>query len=177
MPVLYKLLSGFLVLILMIATLGGHAIYSVSNMGSMAIAMYDRPLMAINFSRAASTDFAQINAAIARVKGLAADAPDTENPAADAPDTENSAADAPDTESPAAAQIALIEEYLENFSDNIEVANERALSEDSRALSTICSLGVTPRSESNRQISSVAGRVHGTLTDPTNCVTLTSLDI
>jgi hypothetical protein len=167
MPVLYKLLSGFLVLILMIATLGGHAIYSVSNMGSMAIAMYDRPLMAINFSRAASTDFAQINAAIARVKGLAADAPDTEN----------SAADAPDTESPAAAQIALIEEYLENFSDNIEVANERALSEDSRALSTICSLGVTPRSESNRQISSVAGRVHGTLTDPTNCVTLTSLDI
>lgn len=176
MPVLYKLLSGFLLVILATATLGGYAVYSVSDMGAVAIEMYNRPLMAINFSRAASTDFAQIDAAISRLpkqetKVEATDVskpkptaepiserqrllriaaglkPVTAEPAAPAAPAvietnekgatdpaEKPEAEMTEFESQSAVQVALIEEYLENFADDIEVAHERAMSDESRAL-------------------------------------------
>lgn len=52
-----KLLLGFLSMVVLATLAGANAIYSVSRLGQLAIDMYDKPLMAINYARAAKTDF------------------------------------------------------------------------------------------------------------------------
>ncbi len=109
MPIRLKLLLGFLVVTAMAGFLGAFGVYSVGVMGELAIETYDRPLMAINYARAAETDFIRIKA---RVAPLA-----TSGGA--------SVADAPDEEE--------VEDLFESFADNLDVAVERALSDGSRS--------------------------------------------
>src|SRR5881397_580116 len=52
-----KLLLGFLSMVVLATLAGASSIYSVSRLGQLAIDMYDKPLMAINFARAAKADF------------------------------------------------------------------------------------------------------------------------
>jgi methyl-accepting chemotaxis protein len=52
-----KLLLGFLSMVVLATFAGASSIYSVSRLGQLAIDMYDKPLMAINFARAAKADF------------------------------------------------------------------------------------------------------------------------
>ena len=52
-----KLLLGFLSMVILATLAGASSIYSVSRLGQLAIDMYDKPLMAINFARAAKADF------------------------------------------------------------------------------------------------------------------------
>ncbi|WP_282608759.1 methyl-accepting chemotaxis protein [Pelagibius sp. Alg239-R121] len=67
MSLVYKLFLCFFLVMLMTAALGGYALYSVTGMGNLAMEMYNKPLMAINFARAAATDFAMIDATVARL--------------------------------------------------------------------------------------------------------------
>lgn len=53
-----KLLAAFLVMTGLIATLGGYSFWLLSASGDLVVHTYDKPLMAINFARAASLDFA-----------------------------------------------------------------------------------------------------------------------
>jgi methyl-accepting chemotaxis protein len=59
-----KLLLGFLSVVLLATVAGANSIYSVSRLGELAIDMYDKPLMAINFARAAQTDFSTVRFAL-----------------------------------------------------------------------------------------------------------------
>ncbi len=106
MPIRLKLLLGFLVVTAMAGFLGAFGVYSVGVMGALAIETYDRPLMAINYARAAETDFTRLKADIAPLAkaGGGASAPDE----------------------------AEIEELFESFTDNLDVAIERALSDGTR---------------------------------------------
>lgn len=61
-----KLLGGFLVLILMAGAMGAMNLKTILDVGKLATAIYDGPLMAINFSRSAAQQF--LSASIA-VKG------------------------------------------------------------------------------------------------------------
>ena len=77
MSVLVKILLGFAAVVVMTAGLGAYAIYSLGGIGTTAMDIYDKPLMAINFARASQTNFAQIDADIARlpIAALQPDAP------------------------------------------------------------------------------------------------------
>lgn len=67
MSLVYKLFLCFFLVMLMTAALGSYALYSVTGMGNLAMEMYDKPLMAINFARAAATDVAMIDSTVARL--------------------------------------------------------------------------------------------------------------
>ena len=110
MPIRLKLLLGFLAVTVMSGFLGAFGVHSVGVMGALAIETYDRPLMAINFARAAETDFVRIRTLAAPLVGGAA------SPDATLPDEEE------------------VTDLLENFVDNLDVAAERALSAESREL-------------------------------------------
>lgn len=64
-----KLLLGFLSVVLLATIAGANSIYSVSRLGELAIDMYDKPLMAINFARAAQTDFLRARSALRQDPG------------------------------------------------------------------------------------------------------------
>ena len=55
-----KLFSGFFAMSLIAAALGGYAIYAITAAGQIVVDTYDRPLMAINYARAASAAFTQM---------------------------------------------------------------------------------------------------------------------
>tara|TARA_R110002110_G_scaffold3550_3_gene18144 strand:- start:773 stop:2692 length:1920 start_codon:yes stop_codon:yes gene_type:complete len=55
-----KIFGAFLVMGVMIGALGINSYYILSATGAIAIDTYDKPMMAINFARAASVDFAQM---------------------------------------------------------------------------------------------------------------------
>jgi len=56
-----KLLFAFLAMSLLVGAIGGYAYYGINHAGKVIVDTYDRPLMAINFSRSASQTFARIN--------------------------------------------------------------------------------------------------------------------
>jgi len=56
-----KLLFAFLAMSLLVGAIGGYAYYGINYAGKVIADTYDRPLMAINFSRSASQTFARIN--------------------------------------------------------------------------------------------------------------------
>ncbi len=113
MSILGKLLAGMLSLTLLTICLGVYAYYSVSNMGGIAISMYDKPLMAISFARTAATDFARAEFAISQLEQALEHDDGTVDPE---------------------ELIETIVEELENLVDDVEVAGERALTDKSRAL-------------------------------------------
>ncbi|MGH6926823.1 MAG: MCP four helix bundle domain-containing protein, partial [Dongiaceae bacterium] len=69
-----KLLFGFLSVVLLATIAGANSIYSVSRLGELAIDMYDKPLMAINFARAAQTDFLRARSALRQTTGQGGEA-------------------------------------------------------------------------------------------------------
>jgi methyl-accepting chemotaxis protein len=69
-----KLLLGFLSVVLLATVAGANSIYSVSRLGELAIDMYDKPLMAINFARAAQTDFLRARSALRQTAGQGGEA-------------------------------------------------------------------------------------------------------
>jgi diguanylate cyclase (GGDEF)-like protein len=62
------ILLAFLAMSVIIGTLGGNAIIGIRHTGDLVNKTYDESLMAINYARAAATDFAQIRAAFARMQ-------------------------------------------------------------------------------------------------------------
>ncbi|TQV82310.1 methyl-accepting chemotaxis protein [Denitrobaculum tricleocarpae] len=214
MSLVYKLFLCFFLVMLMTAALGSYALYSVTGLGNLAMEMYNKPLMAINFARAAATDFAMIDSTVARLQPprqepvsqsapqpisvpqtppepqvLVAAGPQAESlserqrllfqaagieanlierlrvrpdalserqrllgaaakavaPQQTQTQTQVQAKAVPESEPVAGAdtaaeavdqseQIELIAEHFENFLDNLEIASERALSEETRAM-------------------------------------------
>jgi signal transduction histidine kinase/HAMP domain-containing protein len=61
-----KLFAGFLAMGLMTVVLGGYGIFVLSAAGGIVADTYDGTLMAINFARAASLDFAQMDKEVLR---------------------------------------------------------------------------------------------------------------
>jgi methyl-accepting chemotaxis protein len=95
-----KLLLGFLSVVLLATIAGANSIYSVSRLGELAIDMYDKPLMSINFARAAQTDFLRARSALRQASGPG----------------EEAAAEARDE----------VESAYEDLVDNLDVVAERA---------------------------------------------------
>lgn len=57
--------GAFVAMGLLIAALGGYGVYVLSAAGDFVVDLYDRPLMATNFARAAAVDFAQMDKELA----------------------------------------------------------------------------------------------------------------
>jgi two-component system cell cycle sensor histidine kinase PleC len=55
-----QIFIGFVAMSILTGALGGFAIYATSRAGHIVVDIYDRPLMAINFARSASSTFAQM---------------------------------------------------------------------------------------------------------------------
>jgi len=56
-----KLLFAFLIMGLLVASVGGYAYKGISDIGKVVTETYDRPLMAINYSRSASQIFSRLD--------------------------------------------------------------------------------------------------------------------
>src|SRR5207248_5686005 len=63
--------GAFVAMGLLIAVLGGYGLFVLQSAGGFVVELYDRPLMAINFGRAASLDFAEMDKELIR-RGTAA---------------------------------------------------------------------------------------------------------
>lgn len=143
MPILLKLLLGFLSVTLFTGMLGVLAYRSISEIGALAMATYDKPLMAINFARAAETEFHKIGEAL-KSSDLGSGASSAEPASNEEPSqgpteaepnlqTEGETDLVPEEATEEGEPIAeIIESRLEDFVDDLEIASERALTEDSR---------------------------------------------
>lgn len=58
--------GAFVAMGLLTAALGGYGIYVLTTAGNFVVDLYDRPLIATNFERAAAVDFAQMDKELAR---------------------------------------------------------------------------------------------------------------
>src|SRR5438874_2734260 len=58
--------GAFVAMGLLIATLGGYGLYVLQAAGGFVVELYDRPMMAINYDRAASLDFAGMDKELIR---------------------------------------------------------------------------------------------------------------
>ncbi|MGE0746839.1 MAG: ATP-binding protein [Rhodospirillales bacterium] len=100
---------------LITGALGGYGLYVLTKASGIVVYTYDQPLMAINFARAASLDFAQMDN-----ESLRAGVPDGPGP------------------HPLGERLAGL---AESFRGNLEVADERSLADDERkAIAEIRSL-------------------------------------
>jgi signal transduction histidine kinase/HAMP domain-containing protein len=96
--------GAFILMGLLTALVGGYSLYVLENAGEFVVQLYDRPLMAINFDRAASLDFAEMDKALARRNG---------------------------TSEPDRAVIdARIEHLSRTFAEDLAVATARSLADD-----------------------------------------------
>src|SRR5215470_12279291 len=66
MTVRGRILVAFLVMSMITAAVGGYAAWGIKDAGILVYKTYDESLMAINYARAAATDFAAMRAAFAR---------------------------------------------------------------------------------------------------------------
>ena len=100
---------GALILMGLLTTLvGGYSLYVLESAGGFVVQLYDRPLMAINFDRAASLDFAAMDKALVRRSG----------------------ASEPDR----AAIDARIEHLSRTLAEDLAVAAARSLTDDERVV-------------------------------------------
>jgi methyl-accepting chemotaxis protein len=76
MSIRWKLMLGFVCVTMLTVLMGWQASRSLSEVGALALATYDEPLMAISYARAAENDFARIDAALGRLEGQFAAAAD-----------------------------------------------------------------------------------------------------
>src|SRR3984885_10010217 len=94
-----QIFLGFVAMSVLTGALGGYGIYATSRAGRIVADIYDRPLMAINFARSASSTFAQMeNDFHAKVEG------DALSPAND------------------------LDQLADNFFGDLTVAKERSMS-------------------------------------------------
>ena len=97
-----KLFFGFLAMTTIIFLLGGYAFISIGNAGDVVEDTFDRPLMAINFSRSAGQVFNDLEIEVLK---------QTTGPGSDAP-----------------LDVATIALLIERFQDDIAVARQRSIS-------------------------------------------------
>jgi signal transduction histidine kinase/HAMP domain-containing protein len=103
-----KLFGAFVAMSLITGALGGYGAYVLSGAGGIVVDTYDRPLMAINFARSASLNFMQMDKEVLRRKLV--------------PTAERAAVD------------ARIEQLTESFGEDLAVAEQRSLAEDTRGV-------------------------------------------
>ena len=101
--------GAFVAMGLLIAALGGYGLYVLQAAGGFVVELYDRPLMAINYDRAASLDFAGMDKELIRR-------------AAAATDQERAAID------------KKIEHLSKLFNDDLAVAAARSVYDDEKAV-------------------------------------------
>ena len=101
--------GAFVAMGLLIAALGGYGLYVLQTAGGFVVELYDRPMMAINYDRAASLDFAGMDKELIRR-------------AAAATDQERAAID------------KKIEHLSRLFNDDLAVAAARSLYDDEKAV-------------------------------------------
>ena len=58
--------GAFVAMGLLLAVLGSYGLYVLNAAGDFVVQLYDRPLMALNFDRAASLDFAEMDKELIR---------------------------------------------------------------------------------------------------------------
>jgi signal transduction histidine kinase/HAMP domain-containing protein len=102
-----KIFVAFLAMGAIVGALGASGYWVLSSAGDMVTTTYDGPLMAINYARAASVDFVQMEQAVLRRKL----APKSEHPAID----QN------------------IDDLTGTFFDDLDVAQDRLTANDERA--------------------------------------------
>src|SRR5580693_252502 len=70
-----QIFFGFVAMSILTGALGAFGIYATSRAGHIVVDIYDRPLMAINFARSASSIFAQMENDVlqARLSGNSSD--------------------------------------------------------------------------------------------------------
>ena len=95
-----QLLIGFLSLTVLILCMGFYGIFSLNRIYEFTRAMYDEPLMSINFARSAQYDFSRIEVALSTLAAT--------------PGSENRS-----------ALIAKIQEDREIFAEDLSIAEER----------------------------------------------------
>ena len=109
MSIRLKLLIGFLLCTTVTAALGGYAVVTISSLGNLTMEVYDKPLMAINYARAAETNFTSLDGLLIRLSS--------------------------DVQGEQAGKLKEgINDQTESLSENLEVASERAMNEESRVL-------------------------------------------
>ncbi|MDB5409423.1 MAG: hypothetical protein JWL84_4335 [Rhodospirillales bacterium] len=119
-----KLFGAFIAMSLTTAALGAYGLYVLSGAGAIVVDTYDRPLMAINFARSASLNFMQMDKELLRRKLV--------------PMTGRAAVD------------ARIEQLTRSFAEDLEIAEQRSLAEDERAVTGQIRTLVSDWSEARR---------------------------
>ncbi len=100
--------GAFILMGLLTALVGGYSLFVLDRAGGFVVDLYDQPLMAINFDRAASLDFAEMDKAL--VQRMGAGEPDR------------------------AAIDAKIEHLSRTFTDDLAVAANRSQAGDERVV-------------------------------------------
>lgn len=100
-----RLVLGCLAMCLLVAAVGAYAVMSITRAGAVVEETYDRPMMAINFARAASLSFSRADAALLR-QGV--------------------------YEGAAVVDFSEFENRMDDFLGDLEIVEERALTERSR---------------------------------------------
>src|SRR6266851_76535 len=102
-----QLMLGFAAMVVLIAIVGGYGVSGLQSAGQIVVDTYDRPLMAINFTRAASFDFAEMRSLLLR------------------------AGQDPDG---ALRHMDRLAAFARDFAEDMEVAEKRLLTERERSL-------------------------------------------
>ncbi len=124
-----KFLMGVLAVTAMTLLLGGYAVSAITGIGAVAIDMYEKPLMAINFTRSAETQFALARAEFSRLRL--------------------------DAGTDAEELVAQLAERQEGILEDLEVAEERA--GDEETLSMIVELRASVEAWAQQNESILAG--------------------
>jgi signal transduction histidine kinase/HAMP domain-containing protein len=103
-----KIFGAFLAMSILIAGLGAYGYYVLAASGQIVADTYDHPMMAINFARAASVDFLEMQNAALRVEKA--------------------------TPAQAAKLARQIDDLASTLSDDLDVAQERATAADERKI-------------------------------------------
>lgn len=103
-----KIFGAFVIMSLITAALGGYGFYVLARAGRIVVNTYDRPLMAISYARSADLIFAQMENQLL----LRATAAPAERPAID----------------------RTLDSLVTSFLGDLEVARERSLADDERAI-------------------------------------------
>jgi len=102
-----QLMLGFAAMVVLIAIVGGYGLAGLQAAGQIVVDTYDRPLMAINFTRAASYDFAEMRSLLLQAG---------QDPAA------------------ASRHMDRLAAFARDFFEDMEVAEQRLLTERERSL-------------------------------------------
>jgi len=100
--------GAFIVMGLLTALVGGYSLYVLESASGFVVRLYDRPLMAINFDRAASLDFAEMDKALVQRTGA--------------------------SEVDRAMIDARIEQLSRTFAEDLAVAAARSLADDEKVV-------------------------------------------